>query len=59
MDKESLKKAREILVKGLDNAKMNQQDKAELLLNLWLLLDEDTYEHNIDVLRRSQKKKGR
>lgn len=59
MDKESLKKAREILVKGLDNAKMNQQDKAELLLNLWLLLDEDTYEHNIDVLRRNQKKKGR
>lgn len=59
MDKESLKKAREILVKGLDNAKMNPQDRAELLLNLWLLLDEDTYEHNIDVLRRNQKKKGR
>lgn len=59
MDKESLKKAREILVKGLDNTKMNHQDRAELLLNLWLLLDEDTYEHNIDVLRRNQKKKGR
>lgn len=27
MDKESLKKAREIIIKGLDQSKINQQDE--------------------------------
>lgn len=52
MDKESLKIARRILVEGLDRAKMNKQDRAELLINLWILLDDANYEHDIDVLRR-------
>lgn len=52
MDKESLKIARKILVDGLDKAKINKEDKAELLMNLWILLEDDNYEHDIDVLRR-------
>lgn len=63
MDKESLIKARELIFKTLDNSKIKKQDKAELIMNLWLLLDEDNYEHDIDVLRRyskpTQKKKRR
>lgn len=52
MDKESLKIARKILLEGLDRAKMNPQDRAELLINLWNLLEDENYEHDIDVLKR-------
>ena len=52
MDKESLKKAREIIIRGLDQSKINQQDRAELLINLWNLLEDENYEHDIDVLKR-------
>lgn len=54
MDKESLKIARKIIIEGLDKNgnKIKPQDRAELIMNLWLLLDEDNYEHDIDVLRR-------
>ena len=55
MDKESLIKARELIIKVLDDSKIKRQDKAELIMNLWLLLDEDNYEHDIDVLRRYSK----
>ena len=55
MDKESLKKARELIIKTLDDSNIDKQDKAELIMNLWLLLDEDNYEHDIDVLRRYSK----
>lgn len=61
MDKESLKRMREIIVKGLDgDKKISPQDRVELMINLWHYLDEDNYEHNTDVLRRySKKPKGR
>lgn len=55
MDKESLIKARELILKTLDNSEIKKQDKAELIMNLWLLLDEENYEHDIDVLRRYSK----
>ena len=55
MDKESLIKARELIIKVLDDSKIKRQDKAELIMNLWLLLDEENYEHDIDVLRRYSK----
>ena len=55
MDKESLIKARELIIKVLDDSKIKRQDKAELIMNLWLLLDEDNYEHDIDILRRYSK----
>jgi len=52
MDKESLKKAREIILEGLDKSKINKIDKTELIMNLWLLLEEENYEHDIDILKR-------
>lgn len=55
MDKESLIKARELIIKVLDDSKIKRQDKAELIMNLWLLLDEDNYEHDINVLRKYSK----
>ena len=55
MDKESLIKARELIIKVLDDSKIKKQDKAELIMNLWLLLDIDNYEHDIDVLKRYSK----
>lgn len=55
MKKESLIKAKELLIKTLDNSNIDKQDKAELIMNLWLLLDEDNYEHDIEVLRRYSK----
>lgn len=55
MDKESLIKARELIIKVLDDSKIKRQDKAELIMNLWLLLDVDNYEHDINVLRKYSK----
>lgn len=51
MNKESLKLAREIIIKYLDKSTINQQDKAELMLNLWILLDENNYEHDTKILK--------
>lgn len=55
MDKESLIKARELIIKVLGDSKIKRQDKAELIMNLWLLLDEDNYEQDINVLRKYSK----
>ena len=55
MDKESLIKARELIIKVLDDSKIKRQDKAELIMNLWLLLDENNYDHDINVLRKYSK----
>ena len=52
MDKESLIKARELIIQTLNRSDITRQDKAELIMNIWLLLDIDNYEHDIDVLRR-------
>lgn len=57
MDKESLIKAREIIIKGLDQSKINQQDRTELMINLWNLLEAEDYDHNIDILKRYSKPK--
>ena len=55
MDKESLIKARALIIQTLDRSDIKRQDKAELIMNIWLLLDIDNYEHDIDVLRRYSK----
>lgn len=57
MNKESLLKVKEILIKNLDKAKIDKADKTELLLNLWLFLDEENYENNVDVLKRYGKRR--
>ena len=53
MDKESLFKAREIIIDALDKANINKVDKTELMINLWLLLDESEYDNSIKILQKN------
>ena len=57
MKKESLIKARDIIIESLNNSKIDQQDIAELMINLWHLLEPDQYEQNIKLLKRNQKRR--
>lgn len=58
MDKESLKLARDIILKEIgNNRKINSTDKAELVINLWNFLDSEKYDNNIKVLMKNDKKK--
>lgn len=60
MNKESLAKARAIIIGGLNkDTKIDPQDKAELMINLWLLLEDDKYDNNIQALRRNDQKQKR
>lgn len=59
MNKESLEELKEIIVNGLDKSKtINQIDKAELMLNMTMLLDsEEKYKESIKVLKLNEKRK--
>jgi flagellar biosynthesis regulator FlaF len=53
MEKESLILAKKLIVEAFNkDKKINKIDKAELLMNLWLYLNEDTYENNNKVLNK-------
>lgn len=52
MKKESLEKARNLIVFGLDRIPMDQVDKVELMKNLLTFLDDDNYEHDRDLLQK-------
>ena len=56
MDKESLIKAREIIIKALMESDMELLDKLEIALNTNLFLNEEKYEENIKVLRKANKR---
>ena len=53
MEKDSLRKVRIEIFKALDNADISQQDKMELVINLYHFLDENKYSNNIKVLRQN------
>lgn len=55
MNKESLKKAREEIIKALSNLDIDLVDRLELLININELLQENRYEEGIKVLRKSKK----
>ena len=60
MDKESLERAREILVVALNgDSKIHVVDKVELMMNVDKFLDPDEYENNIKVLRKERNQYGR
>jgi hypothetical protein len=59
MNKDSLIKAREIITKVLDGSDILTVDKLELIINLNILLSEDNYEKDMQVLRENQAKKTR
>lgn len=50
MDKESLIKARKIVLEAIDNLDINDFDRIELLINLNTYLNPDTYEDDTKVL---------
>lgn len=56
MNKESLIKARELIVNVLANPALNQIDKVELMLNLSRLLEPEKYDENIKVLALHEQK---
>jgi hypothetical protein len=60
MDKESLERAREILVVALNSdPKIHVVDKVELMMNVDKFLDPNEYENNIKVLRKERNQYGR
>ena len=53
MNKENLKKLRDICIRALDQAKdVDIVDRNEALLNLYHFLDPENYEDNIRTLQR-------
>lgn len=52
MDKESLIKAKEIIIEALLESNIELIDKIEIALNTNLFLNEEKYESNIKVLRK-------
>ena len=60
MDKESLERAREILVVALNSdPKIHVVDKVELMMNVDKFLDPNEYENNIKILRKERNQYGR
>lgn len=58
MNKESLIKAREIIVGALTKSDIDLVDKLELAINLNMLLSENNYDNDIKILRKEHNKKG-
>ena len=58
MNKESLIKAREIIIQSLSESNINNLDKLELMLNINNFLQENKYEENIKVLVKKNKQGG-
>lgn len=57
MKKESLIKAREIIMQSLSESNINNLDKLELMLNVNHFLQENEYENNIKVLVKNNKRR--
>ena len=59
MNKESLIKARELLISVLSNSEINDIDKVELMLNINKFLDEEVYKDNINILAEVRRNRGK
>lgn len=57
MNAQSLKRAREVIISALYNSTIKAEDKAELIMNITTLLNENTYDKQIKVLRKEKFKK--
>ena len=55
MNKESLEIVKDLFIETLENANIDNADKLELLLNIWLFLDD--YKNNIEILSEYIKKR--
>lgn len=54
---QSLKRARDIIISALYNSNIKAEDKAELMINITTLLNENTYDKQIKALRKEKFKK--
>ena len=52
MKVESLRKAKAEIMRVLNKLDIDKEDKIELMLNLFILLDENNYENDIKKLKR-------
>lgn len=52
MKKESLEKARNIVITSINGSLFNEIDEVELSINLYHFLNPDQYEENIEVLEQ-------
>lgn len=59
MDKESLLKARKIILEAFSKSDIELLDKLELMTNINILLKEENYEEHIKVLKLHNKNKQR
>ena len=59
MNKESLIKARDLIIEALEKSEITQRDKVELMLNLMILLDEENYEEDIQTLQLTDRRRKR
>lgn len=55
MNKESLEILKDKFIEIIENANIDNADKLELLLNIWLFLE--NYEENIKILQQYGKKR--
>ena len=57
MDKESLSIAKKLIAEMLDkNKDINKLDKVEIMFNIIMFLNENTYEDNIKILNKGKRK---
>lgn len=57
MNKNSLIKARELIVNLLINSKINGSDKAQLIMDIIMFLNEENYDKNVKTIRKVKYKK--
>ena len=57
MNKNSLIKARELIVNLLMNSKINGSDKAQLIMDIVMFLNEESYDKNVKAIRKVKYKK--
>lgn len=57
MNKNSLEKARELIVNLLMNSKINGSDKAQLIMDIVMFLNEENYDKNVKAIRKVKYKK--
>lgn len=55
MNKESLEKIKDKFIDIIENTNIDNADKLELLMNIWLFLE--NYEENIKILQKYGKKR--
>lgn len=57
MNKNSLIKTRELIVNLLMNSKINGSDKAQLIMDIVMFLNEENYDKNVKAIRKVKYKK--